>query len=128
MMSKTRHLSVALIPLLAAAGNILLQPQCGLLFIDWTSNDTLQITGTATIDFSNQSMPGAERTVALSVAEWVYIPGALPLAAPAPVLEPSPYNPRLLQEGQAQLQELQCVSVVDAAAGIKTFEVTAPAA
>jgi hypothetical protein len=99
-----------------------------LLFIDWTSGDTLQITGTASIDFSNKSMPGAERVVVLSVAEWVFTPAALPLAAPAPVLEPSPYNPRLLQEGPAQLQELQCVSVVDAAAGIKSFEVAAPVA
>lgn len=73
-------------------------------------------------------MPGAERVVVFSVAEWVFTPGALPLAEPAPVLEHSPYNPRLLLEGSpAQLQELQCVSVVDAAAGIKTFEVTAPA-
>lgn len=105
----------------------MLQPRCGLLFIDWTSGDTLQITGTATTDFNNTSMPGAQRVVVFSVAEWIYTPGALPLAAPAPVVEPSPYNPRLLSEGPEQLQELQCVSVVDAAAGIKTFEITAPA-
>jgi len=105
----------------------MLQPRCGLLFIDWTSGDTLQMTGTATTDFNNTSMPGAQRVVVFSVAEWVYIPGAVPLAAPAPVLEHSPYNPRLLKEDPEQLQELQCVSVVDAAAGIKTFEITAPA-
>jgi hypothetical protein len=112
----------------AAPGNIFLQPQCGVLFIDWTSGDTLQITGTASIDFNSHSMPGAEHVVVLSLAEWVFTPAALPLAAPAPVLEPSPYNPRLLQEGPAQLQELECVSVVDAAVGIKSFEVEAPAA
>jgi predicted pyridoxine 5'-phosphate oxidase superfamily flavin-nucleotide-binding protein len=68
-------------------GNLRTDPRAGLLFLDWTTGDTLQLTGEAHTGFT----AGGGRTVrfALTAARWT--PGALPLRWSAP--EYSPANP-----------------------------------
>ena len=72
-----------------------MNPACGLLFIDWVTGDTLQLTGAAIISFDDTSLPGAQRSVTFSIKQWRYTPRGLPLAAPAIVIEPSPFNPSI---------------------------------
>jgi ferredoxin-NADP reductase len=74
-------------------GNIALNPRAGLLFIDWITGDTLQLTGTVET-FYNEcgerpgAIPGAERTLELTVQAYVYTYGAIPLASPAVLMSP----------------------------------------
>lgn len=63
-------------------GNLLLNPRAGLIFVDFASGDTLQVTGTASIDFDGDEVrhfQGAERMWHLDVVEWVLRRGALAL-------------------------------------------------
>ncbi|MEV2210008.1 pyridoxamine 5'-phosphate oxidase family protein [Streptomyces sp. NPDC050997] len=69
-------------------GNIENDPRAGLLFLDWSTGTTLQLTGTATTEFSAQG-----RTTRFTVAEAVETPHASPLRWSAP--EYSPANPPL---------------------------------
>ncbi len=62
-------------------GNIAVNPRCGLLFIDFDSGDTLQLTGEAEILWEpahTRRFPGAKRVVAFSVQEALQIERALP--------------------------------------------------
>lgn len=68
-------------------GNLATDPRAGLLFLDWTTGRTLQLTGEARTRFA----PDGERTVLFTVAEAVDTPAALPLRWSAP--EYSPANP-----------------------------------
>ncbi|MFD9389548.1 pyridoxamine 5'-phosphate oxidase family protein [Streptomyces sp. NPDC060000] len=68
-------------------GNLAADPRAGLLFLDWTTGRTLQLTGEARTRFA----PDGERTVLFTVAEAVDTPSALPLRWSAP--EYSPANP-----------------------------------
>ncbi|MFH0180448.1 pyridoxamine 5'-phosphate oxidase family protein [Streptomyces cacaoi] len=68
-------------------GNLATDPRAGLLFLDWTTGRTLQLTGEARTRFA----PDGERTVHFTVTEAVDTPGALPLRWSAP--EYSPANP-----------------------------------
>ncbi len=64
-------------------GNISVNPKCGLLFIDFDSGDTLQLTGEAEILWQpahRERFPGAKRVLAFSVEETLHIEGALPFA------------------------------------------------
>jgi len=64
-------------------GNILANPRCGLLFIDFENGDTLQLTGEADILWEShhtQRFPGAKRVVSFRVEETRHIEGALPLS------------------------------------------------
>ncbi|WP_245685619.1 pyridoxamine 5'-phosphate oxidase family protein [Streptomyces yerevanensis] len=70
-------------------GNLTADPRAGLLFLDWTTGTTLQLTGTARTEFA----PDGERTVRFTVTEAVETPGASPLRWSAP--EYSPANPPL---------------------------------
>jgi hypothetical protein len=57
-------------------GNILSSPAAGLLFVDWATGTTLQVTGQARVDYSpdSHSLPrGVERRVLLAVDAWVYV-------------------------------------------------------
>ncbi|MFG3496003.1 pyridoxamine 5'-phosphate oxidase family protein [Streptomyces sp. NPDC047928] len=75
-------------------GNLQLDPACGLLFIDWERGDTLQLTGTARIDWDERgkaAFPGALRTVVFDVERVVHTAGVLPLRWE--YAAPSPYNP-----------------------------------
>ena len=75
-------------------GNLAVNPRAGLLFVDFTRGDTLQITGTAEIlwDTENAALfPGAERVVALQVVRVVHITAATPLRGKLTSF--SPFNP-----------------------------------
>jgi hypothetical protein len=64
----------------------------------------------------------------LQVHEWQHTQGALPMQ-PSPVIESSPYNPRLLNGASAAtLTRVQLTAVRQEAEGIKTFEFEAPPA
>jgi predicted pyridoxine 5'-phosphate oxidase superfamily flavin-nucleotide-binding protein len=75
-------------------GNLVLQPRCGLLFIDYERGDTLQVAARATIVTEGEelaSFRGALRLVRLEVDAAIRAEAALPLewgpAQPSPVLE-----------------------------------------
>lgn len=107
-------------------GNLHVNPSAGLLFIDWLSGGVLQLSGTAEIAYDDRSMPGAQRAVRFRLAAWHWAPTALPIH-PAPVLERSPYNPRLLGSAAAPAAHttaVECVGVAEEAAG--TFSFRAP--
>jgi ferredoxin-NADP reductase/MOSC domain-containing protein YiiM/predicted pyridoxine 5'-phosphate oxidase superfamily flavin-nucleotide-binding protein len=64
-------------------GNLQLDPRAGLLFIDFETGDTLQVTGEAEILWEHhhaRRFPGAERVVALRIEETLQIEGALPVS------------------------------------------------
>lgn len=63
-------------------GNVAANPRAGLLFIDWETGDTLQLTGRAVVDWSPErasAIPGAERVVDFAVDRVIQTAGALPL-------------------------------------------------
>jgi uncharacterized protein len=75
-------------------GNIVLQPRCGLIFIDYETGDTLQVAARATIVAQGEelaSFRGALRLLRLEVEEAIRSEAALPIAWGAaeqsPVLE-----------------------------------------
>ncbi|WP_369192480.1 pyridoxamine 5'-phosphate oxidase family protein [Streptomyces sp. R08] len=68
-------------------GNLVADPRAGLLFLDWTTGTTLQLTGKASPEFDENG----ERRVRFTVAEVIESPTALPLRWSAP--EYSPANP-----------------------------------
>ncbi|MEU1405598.1 pyridoxamine 5'-phosphate oxidase family protein [Streptomyces sp. NPDC005728] len=68
-------------------GNLRTDPRAGLLFADWTTGTTLQLTGEAHTEFTADG----ERTVRFAVTEVLETPAALPLRWSAP--EYSPANP-----------------------------------
>ena len=62
-------------------GNIAINPKCGLLFIDFDTGDTLQLTGEAEILWEpahTRRFPGAKRVLAFSVDKALQIERALP--------------------------------------------------
>lgn len=63
-------------------GNMELNPRCGLVFLDWTTGTTLQLTGTGQIDWSRgraESFPGALRMIDFHIERVVQIDNASPL-------------------------------------------------
>lgn len=75
-------------------GNIAVYPRAGLLFPDFTTGATLQLTGTASIDWDSAraaEVPGAERLVEFHVEEVVELPGGMP--AGLELVDYSPYLP-----------------------------------
>ncbi|MCC5480281.1 pyridoxamine 5'-phosphate oxidase family protein [Streptomyces barringtoniae] len=68
-------------------GNLRSTPSAGLLFLDWTTGTTLQLTGEARAEFT----AAGERNVRFTLAEALWAPAALPLRWSAP--EYSPANP-----------------------------------
>ena len=75
-------------------GNLLLEPRCGLLFIDFATGDTLQLAATARLIEDGAelaSFKGALRLLRFEVSGAIHVGGALPLrwgeAVPSPVLE-----------------------------------------
>ncbi|MET7618943.1 pyridoxamine 5'-phosphate oxidase family protein [Streptomyces sp. NPDC005408] len=69
-------------------GNLETDPRAGLLFLDWSTGTTLQLTGTAHTEYS-----GTGRTVRFAVEKVVETEAASPLRWSAP--EYSPANPPL---------------------------------
>jgi len=77
-------------------GNLLHEPRCGLLFIDFESGDLLQLEARAELywpqDDHGQTLPtGAERLLALTPGAWRLRRSRLPLSFGAP--QASPFNP-----------------------------------
>jgi uncharacterized protein len=75
-------------------GNLEVNPAAGLLFPDWLTGTTVQLTGTARTDWDPAgalSIPGAQRVVEFTVSGVVEIPGASPLRWSAPSY--SRFNP-----------------------------------
>lgn len=73
-------------------GNIAVNPSVGLLFLDWSTGTTLQLTGHAAIDWHDDGqLPGAERSVVLDLTACVEIPQHSPLRWTAPTY--SRHNP-----------------------------------
>lgn len=73
-------------------GNIETNPRAGLLVPDWQTGSTIQLTGTARIDWDTQgAAAGAQCSIDFTVSELVELTGASPLHwSPA---ELSPANP-----------------------------------
>lgn len=60
-------------------GNLELNPRCGLLFLDWESGHTLQLTGRAGVDWDAAraaAVPGAQRLVDFDVERVIQIANA----------------------------------------------------
>ena len=60
-------------------GNLESNPRAGLLFVDWEVGRTLQITGTAAVDWDPDAAArsrGAERTITFEIERWVEVQGA----------------------------------------------------
>jgi predicted pyridoxine 5'-phosphate oxidase superfamily flavin-nucleotide-binding protein len=65
-------------------GNLTINPHAGLLFIDFDSGRTLQLTGRASIDWNPErvrTFPGAERVVDVELAQIIDTPAGFPLVA-----------------------------------------------
>ncbi|RKT74600.1 hypothetical protein DFJ66_7963 [Saccharothrix variisporea] len=68
-------------------GNIELNPKAGLVFLDWATGSTLQVTGRCGVDWRARraaALPGAQRVVDFHVERVVQIDGASPLRWSAP--------------------------------------------
>jgi predicted pyridoxine 5'-phosphate oxidase superfamily flavin-nucleotide-binding protein len=75
-------------------GNIELHPSAGLLFVDFESGRTVQLTGIASIDWDERhakEFPGARRLVRVRPERVVETNNALALRGR--LVEPSPFNP-----------------------------------
>jgi predicted pyridoxine 5'-phosphate oxidase superfamily flavin-nucleotide-binding protein len=75
-------------------GNISKDPRVGLLFVDFASGTTLQLTGRARILWNPTSfsdLPGAERAVEIEIDEVVELEGRV--AGGSRLIAPSPFNP-----------------------------------
>ncbi|WP_417775812.1 pyridoxamine 5'-phosphate oxidase family protein [Stutzerimonas xanthomarina] len=79
-------------------GNLVREPRCGLLFVDFASGDLLQMQALADVVWPEQyaalgitAPPGAERMLALTPGRWVLRRSRLPLAFAAP--DNSPFLP-----------------------------------
>jgi predicted pyridoxine 5'-phosphate oxidase superfamily flavin-nucleotide-binding protein len=65
-------------------GNLTVNPHAGLLFIDFDSGRTLQLTGRASIDWNPdrvRTFPGAERVIDIEVEQVIDTPVGFPLLA-----------------------------------------------
>src|SRR5580693_3791599 len=65
-------------------GNLTVNPHAGLLFIDFDSGRTLQLTGRASIDWNAariRTFPGAERVIDFALEQIIDTPAGFPLLA-----------------------------------------------
>jgi uncharacterized protein len=65
-------------------GNVTVNPHAGLLFIDFDSGRTLQLTGRASIDWNPErvrTFPGAERVIDFELEQIIDTPAGFPLVA-----------------------------------------------
>lgn len=75
-------------------GNITAYPRAGLVFVDFDSGATLQLTGSAAVDWDPEhaaAAPGAQRLVTFEVDETIETRSALPFQLP--LIERSKFNP-----------------------------------
>lgn len=78
-------------------GNLLHEPRCALLLVDFTNGDLLHLEARAQVIWPDDrapavpALPGAQRLLALTPGAWTLRPARLPLAFGA--AEPSPFLP-----------------------------------
>jgi predicted pyridoxine 5'-phosphate oxidase superfamily flavin-nucleotide-binding protein len=73
-------------------GNLEVNPQAGLLFLDWGTGALLHLTGTAQTDWTPDSaLPGSDRLVEFTITNVLEIHTAVPLRWGTPT--PSRFNP-----------------------------------
>ena len=91
-------------------GNLQQDPAAGLLFVNWQTGTTLQLTGTATVDWEParaRDLPGAQRAVRYQITQAVQIEHASPLAWTEPVFSkhnpPAPTGQRVSGQATAEL-------------------------
>ncbi len=73
-------------------GNFLVNPRAGLLFVDFSTGDVLQLVGRVVLDFDAEEVrffQGAERLWHLDVERWVLRRGALALRGDAGEMSPN---------------------------------------
>ena len=81
--------------MLMTLGNLQQDPAAGLLFVDWERGTTLQLTGSATVDWAAAGeLPGAERVVRFQLQSARQTEHAVPLAWGPPAY--SRHNPPVL--------------------------------
>jgi len=81
-------------------GNLQQDPAAGLLFVDWATGTTLQVSGRAEVEWdADRGLPGAQRQVQLEVDRVVQLDHASPLMWTAPA--PSRFNPPLPEKAQS---------------------------
>ncbi len=76
-------------------GNLAVNPRAGLLFIDFDTGRTLQLSGVGAIDWSPEharTFPGAERVVTFAIEEVIENADGFPLLAR--FRQPSRFNPK----------------------------------
>lgn len=81
-------------------GNIISNPRTGLLFIDFDTGDSLQLTGNAVVIHDNQqisSFPGAERLVQFRIDELLYTENSVRISWELAAY--SPANPAAVRKG-----------------------------
>jgi predicted pyridoxine 5'-phosphate oxidase superfamily flavin-nucleotide-binding protein len=61
-------------------GNLMLEPRCALLFVDFAAGTMLQLQGTATVQWDNADLPHAERTWRFKASGGFRGPSGLRLA------------------------------------------------
>lgn len=72
-------------------GNFMLNPTCGLLFLDWRRGRTLHLAGESHVEWHNRPQSGVQRTVHFDVRRVVQIDNATVLRWR--FVEHSPFNP-----------------------------------
>jgi predicted pyridoxine 5'-phosphate oxidase superfamily flavin-nucleotide-binding protein len=83
-------------------GNLAVDPAAGLLFVDWDTGRTVQISGTAAIDWDPERIarwPKAQRLVDIRVEKVVDRPAGLPIVWE--LVEPHRLNPPVPGSGSA---------------------------
>lgn len=120
-------------------GNLMDDPRASILFLDWTTGSSLQLSGRCSILWDEKQLPGAQRTMKFVTQKWVHIRNALPFKTPGPV-KWSPYNPlptsqyceaagkdrieqlfnNYVDQGSA-VQMLRCLTVKREALDVMTF-------
>lgn len=108
-------------------GNLSLNPEAGLLFMDFTTGDTLHLSGTTEIHWDETALPGAQRTIYFQTEGWVHVTGALPIHQRGSV-HSSPYNPSppsSLHQA-SNTQKLKCISTKQESLDVMSFEFELP--
>jgi hypothetical protein len=116
-------------------GNILLNPRCGLLFVDFDTGDVLQISGDGEVVLEGPEIAafqGAERLFRVRPRRIVLRPGALPLRwdSPAQGVSPNATVTGTWSEAAARLKALEVgdrwrryriAKIVDESSVIRSF-------
>eukprot|EP01102_Stenamoeba_stenopodia_P013125 TRINITY_DN4209_c0_g1_i1.p1 TRINITY_DN4209_c0_g1~~TRINITY_DN4209_c0_g1_i1.p1 ORF type:complete len:494 (+),score=123.69 TRINITY_DN4209_c0_g1_i1:22-1503(+) len=106
-------------------GNLISNPNAGLLFLDFENGNVLSITGKATVLFDEKSMPGAQRMIRFEAERWVEMNSVLPFRWN--LVSNSPYLPELTAEEGVSSKfglktlKVQCVDVKQENQNVKTY-------